>query len=443
MKINVKNIFFLLIILTLFGCSRDNPTASDFGVQNTPEILDIGMIPQREDNVFIDAVSDPNANPPTTFPPLFEEYDIHIMAVGDDLMHQGVLRTGLQDDGSYNFEGLFTYISDYLDVADIKIINQETVFAGNDKEFTTYPVFNSPVEISDGITNAGFNVVLHASNHACDMGISGLEYCIDYWKNNHPEVLVTGAYGSEGRNDEIPMIEIEGVKFAVLNYTYSANAEVLARGLDEHLNILCYYDPNTRELNFNRLNPMVLEDIERAKEVADIVVVCPHWGVEYQTRENNFQDEAARAMIDAGADIIIGAHPHVCQPVEWIVTDAGNEGICYYSLGNYVSTQYDPISLLEGMAWVTVHVTEDGPYVVREDSGILPMVLQYKSNPMVITGVYPVEQYNDELAAIHAAQNRSGQIAYTSYFVDKSAEIFGEFELSVSDILDDSEEISD
>ena len=365
----------------------------------------------------------------------FMEYDVYVMAVGDDLMHQGVVRTGLQDDGSYNFDCLFDDIEPYLSRGDIKIINQENVFAGNEKGFSGYPLFNCPVEISDALCNVGFNVVLHASNHAVDQGIDGLVYCKEYWDEHHPEMMVVGVYGEEGRNDDIPLITSHDITFAVLNYTYSANSEYVQSGLENHLNLLHPYGGD-RILDFNTLDPKVLDDIKRAEELADFVIVCPHWGVEYQTKENSFQDEAAREMIAAGADIIIGAHPHVVQPVEWIETENGNSGICYYSLGNYVSTQYDPICLLEGMAWVKIHVTKDGPYIVRDESGVLPMVLQYQSGPLRITGVIPVEEYNDDLAVIHGAQNRSGEIVYTSFFEDKSSEIFGDYILSVDEILD-------
>ena len=89
-------------------------------------------------------------------------------------------------------------------------------------------------------------------------------------------------------------------------------------------------------MDFTTLNPQVLEDISRAKELADIVIVCPHWGTEYSSKISSYQEKWALEMTEAGADIIIGTHPHVVEPVEWITAENGNESLCYYSLGNYV-----------------------------------------------------------------------------------------------------------
>ena len=100
--------------------------------------------------------------------PVFEEYDIKLMALGDNLLHMGLVNSGKQSDGSYNFDFLFTDIADYLAASDIKIINQETPLAGNSLGFSGYPLFNSPTEVGDAIAKAGFNVVLSATNHSAD-----------------------------------------------------------------------------------------------------------------------------------------------------------------------------------------------------------------------------------------------------------------------------------
>ena len=366
----------------------------------------------------------------------FNEFDIHLMAVGDDLMHTGVTETGHQADGTYNYDALYTDIAPYLAIADIKVINQETIFGGDDKEFTSYPTFNSPTAMGDSIVRAGFNVVLQATNHICDMGISGINYAYDYWKTSHPETLVIGIYGEEGKSEDIPILEIDGVKFAMLNYTYGANWESLQSNLEYHTEMLTSWDPSSRKIDFNSLNPDVIDDIQRAEEIADVVVVFPHWGIEYQTTENSYQDWVAKAMVEAGADLIVGTHPHVPQPVKWIEADNGNRGLCYFSLGNYLSTQYYPDTLLEAMAWVTFHVGYDGIEIVEEDTGVLPMVLQYHTGPLRIDGVVAVENYTDELAAAHGAPNRGGSYCGPDHFKTRSSEIFGdEWILTIDEIL--------
>ena len=120
---------------------------------------------------------------------------------------------------------------------------------------------------------------------------------------NHPDTLVVGIYGEEGKNDDIPLLESNGVTFAILNYTYGANSEILQRDLENHTNILSTYN-DSRYLDYNSLNPQVLDDISRANELADIVIVCPHWGTEYATQPSSYQKKFAMQMTEAGADVI-------------------------------------------------------------------------------------------------------------------------------------------
>lgn len=378
------------------------------------------------------------------------EYPITLMAVGDNLMHMGVVYTGRQDDGSYNFECLYESISDFLDIADIKIINQETVMAGNQKGFSGYPLFNSPTEVADGIDAAGFNVVLQSSNHSYDQGIEGIDYCVSVWKN-HPDVLMVGLHDGEekeqiaslkadGRETEaldqrIPLLTIDDVTFAVLNYTYGPNMGAMPSALQGRLDVLCDYNAKSGVMDFTTISPQVLEEIKRADELADAVIVCPHWGTEYSTSVSSYQKKFAEQMAEAGADLIIGAHPHVVEPVEWIKAENGNEALCFYSLGNYVSTQKDPISMLEAMAWVTFIVKEDGGTktvtVSHDNSGAIPLVLQYRSSPVRIQGVYPLEDYTEELAAAHGIRGYGYGVLHLSDLQKWSEEILGDFALPV------------
>lgn len=366
----------------------------------------------------------------------FNEYDITLLAVGDNLMHMGVVQTGLQDDGSRDYSFLYEGISEYLEHADIKIINQETVLAGNERGFSGYPQFNSPTEVGDAIADASFNVVLHASNHSADQGTDGLICCADYWTMKHPEVLMTGIHTNTEDLRDIPVLTIGDIEFAILNYTYGPNMEVLPESLEGHLNLLCGYNEKTNWMDFTTLNPNVLTDIARAKIKADVVIVCPHWGTEYVTTPSGYQQEFALQMAEAGADVIIGAHPHVVQPVEWVTAENGNRALCYYSLGNYVSTQKDGISMLEGMAWVTFHVTEDGISISEDKTGVFPMVCQYKAGPVRIDGIYMLEDYTTELAESHGIRSYGGVNLKLEDLNSWSEEIFGDWVLSSKEIIE-------
>lgn len=379
----------------------------------------------------------PTPTPEPTEPP-FEEYDITLMALGDNLMHMGVVNTGRQEDGSFNYSFLFQGISEFIDCSDIRIINQETILGGNELGFSGYPYFNSPTEVGDAIACAGFNVVLHATNHAADQKLNGLLNCASFWETTYPDILTAGITGTD-ESYQIPTLTIDDITFAFLNYTYGPNMEVLPSDLMGHLNMLCAYDENTGIIDFTSLNPQVIDDIQTAGQLADIVIVCPHWGTEYQSTPSSYQQSFAEEMTEAGADLIIGTHPHVPQPVEWITSENGNKALCYYSLGNYVSTQKNALSMLEEMAWVTFHVTEDAVTISNEDTGVIPLVCHYKSGPVRLEQVFLLEDYTEEQAASHGIWNYGGVALHLDYLQNTSEEIFGDWILKKSDILKTSD----
>lgn len=177
----------------LTAAARLGDTSADTDV--TPE-ADAAVPPESvpAQNI-IELQPEPISTPEPSPEPVFEEYDISLLALGDNLLHMGIVRTGQTDDGSYDFSFLFDNIRDFLDAADIKAINQETIFGGNDLGFSGFPRFNSPTEAGDAIAEAGFNVVLHATNHAADQGLDGILNCAAYWTQLHPEVLMTGITG--------------------------------------------------------------------------------------------------------------------------------------------------------------------------------------------------------------------------------------------------------
>ena len=367
----------------------------------------------------------------------FQEYDITLLAVGDNLMHMGIVRTGLKPDGTYDFSFLFEGLVPFLETADIKIINQETIFGGNEHGPSGFPHFNSPTEVGDAIAAAGFNVVLHASNHSADMGIKGLKNCVSFWEEKHPEVLMTGIYSEPVDVHEIPILTVKGIDFAILNYTYSPNMETIPSSIRGHLDMLCSWDENTGRLDFTEIHPDVLDDIRRAEEKADVVIVCPHWGTEYTPEPSSYQRKFAQQMTEAGADLILGTHPHVVQPVEWIRSENGNVSMCYYSLGNYVSTQKNGLSMLEGMAWVRFRVKENGVQILVPGSGIIPLVCHYTSGPVRLENVYPLEEYTQEQAENHGIRGYGGVDLDLSDLQKWSEDILGYWRRPLSRMLEE------
>lgn len=419
----------------LSGCGtsvavKAEASTSEFIEENSSSVP---MTVELSDAYLVECAEDTQPPQAIETEPAFEEYDITLMALGDNLIHMGIVRTGMLADGSRNYSFLFEGISSFLDKADIKMINQETPLAGNELGFHGYPLFNSPTEIGDAIVNAGFNVVLHASNHSADQGISGLDNCVAFWRT-YPEVLLTGIH-EPAQSREIPLLTIKDKTFAILNYTYGPNYGSAPDNLASRMDILCNIDPQSKLIDFTTLNPQVVEDIKAAEEIADMVIVCPHWGTEYATTPSSYQEAFAKQMTEAGADVIIGTHPHVVQPVRMIQADNGNTALCYYSLGNYVSTQKNGQSMLEGMAWVTFHVTENGISLSTEDTGIIPLVCHYSSGPVRLKNVYLLEEYTEELATSHGIINYGGIPFHLADLIHWSDEILGEWIITAETAL--------
>lgn len=423
MKKRLHNLLLLIVCCLFFcACGTEAPT-SDVAAANTAATAAPTAAPTPK----------PTPTPiPTPTP--FPEHDITLMALGDNLMHMGVVNTGKQADGTYDYSFLFENMADFLAKADIKVINQETILGGNELGFSGFPYFNSPTEVGDAIANAGFNVVLHASNHSADKGIRGIENCVAFW-DKYPDVLMTGIHADSEELTDIPLLTIDDVTFAILNYTYGANMEVLPTSIQGHLNMLCDWDEATGQMDFTTLHPQVLADIERAETLADVVIVFPHWGTEYSTTPSGYQEQFALQMTEAGADLIIGMHPHVIQPVKWIEADNGNEALCFYSLGNYVSTQKKELCMLEAMAWVTFHVAEDGITISSENTGALPLVCHYTSGPVRIENIYLLENYTAEQAAAHGILSYGGVRLELAHLTEWSDEILDDWQISADRIL--------
>lgn len=316
-----------------------------------------------------------------------EENSVTLVMVGDMLMHTPVNETGVMEDGSIDFSHLFTYTEEMIQSADLALVNQEVILGGEELGISGYPAFNTYQELGDDLVEAGFDVVLHATNHALDKGKKGVLSCLSYWENIHPQIAVLGIHGTAEEQSDIYVYEENGISIAILNYTYGTNGIPLPEDMPYAVNLM------DRE--------QMKEDIETAKEMADFVVVCPHWGMEYVLEETDYQRNYADFMLDCGVDLVIGTHPHVIEPVEMMEDESGNQMLVYYSLGNYVnctSSETEDIGqrMLGAMAEVTIKKDENGDVYISE-YGAQPLVTYVSENQEEIT-VYPLEEFTDEMA---------------------------------------------
>jgi len=277
------------------------------------------------------------------------DYEAKVFMVGDALIHSGVYYDAHQADGSYDFKPMLQYMKPIVSKYDIAYYNQETVLGGTGMGLSSYPRFNSPQEVGDAFLDAGFNTVSLATNHTMDMGEAGVLKSVEYWKS-HPNVAASGQWSSyEDRNESIAKIyEVNHIKYAFISYTIWTNGLETPYGKDYLNNV---YSPEK-----------ATEDINRVRDKADFVIVAMHWGTEYSWKTDYKQDEIAQHLSNLGVDLIIGAHPHVIQTVEYI---NNNKTFVVYSLGNFISDQLD-VDNYTGLAMeVTLkkHVGQNGEVV--------------------------------------------------------------------------------
>lgn len=317
--------------------------------------------------------------------------EINLVMVGDVLLHTPVAQSGLQEDGSYNFDTLFENVKDTLISADLALVNQEVIIGGKELGVSGYPSFNAPYELGDALANAGLDVILHATNHALDQGKKGLRNCISFWETNYPDIAVLGINESQEQQEEVYVYEKDGIRIAVLNYTYGTNGVAMPPDMPYAVNLL--------EEN------KVIADIEAARQQADFLIVCPHWGTEYSLTVSKDQEYFTTLFLEQGVDLVIGTHPHVIEPVEWVSDENGNKMLVYYSLGNFVNWTSSSGSgiadrMLGGMAQVTVGMEDSGEAFVV-DYRVEPLVCHLTEGVNGVT-VYPLSDYTEELAAENA-----------------------------------------
>lgn len=295
-----------------------------------------------------------------------EDTDISFVAFGDLIAHEPIYRYGLSEG---NFDFLFENVKNIIDKSDIAVINQETPLTNNPDMYGDYPRFGTPVGVGEAIVDAGFDAVTCATNHALDRGVDGVRFTRDYFAEN--DVACLGIQSEEQR-DAHEVIVRNGVRFAMLNYTYGTNGIALPGNSPNLVHLLTDEDK-------------VRKDIEKARSDADFVIVFAHWGTEDAEQVDVFQEKWTQIFLDSGVDVVIGTHPHALQPYEVLTDDTGHKMLIYYSIGNFVSAQPEKTSTKGGMAAFTVSLTSDG-YQITE----------YSLHPLTITwlegGKYTVMQ---------------------------------------------------
>lgn len=353
-----------------------------------------------EDSVSADSMASEIQNAQTTDVDTTEELEeeteavqreYKIVMVGDVLLHTPVEESCKQEDGSYDYDTLFVHTKDEILAADLALVNQEVIIGGGELGISGYPNFNADFSLCDSLVRAGFDVICHATNHALDKGRVGLVNCARHWKEQYPQITILGIHDTADTSTSCgadpTIIELPDMSIAVLNYTYGTNGIPLPEDMPYAVDLLD--------------EKQVAADIRRAGELADFTIVCPHWGTEYQLTPDASQEKWTKIFVENGADLVLGTHPHVIEPIEWVADEeSGHEMLVYYSLGNFVnwtSGTGEGVAnrMVGGMAEVTITKGDSGEVKIT-DYGVHPVVSHVTSGSGGVT-TYFLEDYSEEL----------------------------------------------
>jgi len=355
-------IAILLILSLLNGCSSDTEP-------ETP----------KKDQPTQDTVQEA---PPKEEEPEPIEKRVSFFGVGDNLIHNCVYWQAERHAGGngYDFIPMYEQMREDIEAADIAYINQETVLGGTEIGVSSYPMFNSPQEVGRDSIDLGFDLFSLATNHAFDKGERGVEKTLEFFEAN-PKATAIGMYKKGEEN--IAVMEKEGVKIAFLNYTYHTNGLSLPADSDYYIPVADYK---------NDCKEMVAL-IQKANTMADFVVCCVHWGDEGAMQPNAIQKESAQILADAGCDVIVGTHSHTIQPVEFI-----DDTLVIYSLGNFISAQKSPYNMMGGA--IKFEFVLNGDEKSIENVQFEPLINQYEGRFSNIR-VIPFRNYTEELGQKH------------------------------------------
>jgi len=280
--------------------------------------------------------------------------EITLSAVGDILIHNTVYQDARTSSG-YDFRPIVQSVQSELKEADITFANQEGPIAGKALGLSGYPRFNAPKAVSDILADSGVDVVNFANNHTLDRNAAGVQTSIQHFKS--AGLTYIGANTSPKDAKRIRTISKNDITASFLGYTYGTNGIPIPKNKS--------YLVNTIDLT------QIKRDIHRAKKLSDIVVVSLHFGTQYQTKPNQKQKTLAKDLSEAGADIILGHHPHVLQPVTQISSKDQNTLVAY-SLGNFISGQVGIRRNIGGILDVTVKKDHSTDTISFENVSFMP-----------------------------------------------------------------------
>ncbi len=347
----------------------------------------------------------------TTAEPEPEFASVRIVCAGDNLIHRSIYNQAkrrAEHDG-YDFAYAYAEVKRYIESADLAILNQETIVT-DEFEPSDYPRFCTPADLGRYMVEIGFDAVSLSNNHILDKDEAGVLATLDFWDSMNG-IVRYGAYRDKADMENIRTLEVNGITFAFLGYM-------------EHTNGLKLSDGAVTEITYLRETDLIERQIREADEIADVVIVSPHFGTEISNELKTNQVNMAKLMIEWGADIIIGTQPHTVQTMEFVEREDGTKGFVYYCLGNFISAQADPKALVGILGDLTVSKNLNSGEIAIENVKAIPIITQYGYNYSNIH-IVPYSLYNEELLKKHGAEG------FTQESIDKVLSYVPEEYLSV------------
>lgn len=335
--------------------------------------------------------------------------EVTLLAVGDNLIHNTLYEQAETADG-YDFSSMYEKVEPLIQEADIAFINQETPLATEVFPPANYPLFNTPTQVGDELLEIGFDVISHANNHMFDKGEKGMIATLDYW-DTKKDTKIVGIYRNDADMADIRVISINGLRIAFLACTEMTNGMSI---------------PDDSELRYILTSDeeMLQEQITQAKQLADLVVMAPHWGDEGSHQPNERQKALAQKMAQWGVDIIIGSHSHTLQPIEYIERQGEQPTLVIYSLGNFISGQHGAKNMVAGALRVTISKDyQKDPLVSISKVEFVPTITHFGSGISNLQ-IYPFSEYTEELAQNHGVRKYDSSFSY-EYITNTLTEVIG------------------
>jgi poly-gamma-glutamate synthesis protein (capsule biosynthesis protein) len=313
--------------------------------------------------------------------------------VGDNLLHDTLFYYHELDYHDRDFTCIYQNTASYSQTADLAYINFETVCAGDAYGLSGYPMFNGPLEFIDALAAEGFDWFSTSSNHSMDTGMAGLQTELNYIHTNYPDIATTGSFASEEEANTPEVLTVNGIRVGLVGFTYGLNGLSKPEGADWLIDV---YKKDDGSIDYD----LMQRKIDAVKAVSDVQICAMHWGIEYQNEVSAEQAEIAQWLNQQGIEVIIGTHPHVIEPAEFITTPEQTT-LVYYSLGNFVSAQDEPERMVGGMASFQLDYNFDTGETTFENVQFTPTVT-WISTDLHNYRTNTIHEYNDEMAATHS-----------------------------------------